>query len=48
MDWTRSSLQPHSTNNNHWGEESLQYLQATGQAVQNNQVPGDLTGKITR
>ena len=39
---------PPSTNNNHWGEEFIQHLQATGQAILNGRVPGDLTGKITR
>ena len=41
-------MQPPNRNNNHWGEEFIQYLQATGQAILNGRVPGDLTGKITR
>ena len=44
----RRNMQPPNTNNNHWGEEFIQYLQATGQAILNGRVPGDLTGKITR
>ena len=44
----RRNMQPPSRNNNHWGEEFIQYLHATGQAILNGRVPGDLTGKITR
>ena len=44
----RRNMQPPNTNSNHWGEEFIQYLQATGQAILNGRVPGDLTGKITR
>ena len=51
-DWPRNfltvprGLSP-STNKNRWGEGFIQYLQATGQAILNGRVPGDLTGKIT-
>ena len=44
----RRNMQAPNTNSNHWGEECIQYLQATGQAILNGRVPGDLTGKITR
>ena len=50
-DWPENFLtvpcrntQPSSTNNNHWGEEFIQYLQAT----MDGRVPGNLNGKITR
>ena len=35
-------------NNIHWGKEFIQCLQATGQAILNVWVPGDLTGNILR
>eukprot|EP00891_Asterochloris_glomerata_P008079 jgi/Astpho2/8079/Aster-03025 len=44
----RRNMQHPNTNSNHWGEEFIQYLQATGQAILNGRGPGDLTGKITR
>ena len=44
----RRNMQPPSRNNNHWGEGIIQYLHATGQAILNGRVPGDLIGKITR
>ena len=44
----RRNMQAPNRNNNHWGEKFIQYLQATGQAILNGQVSGDLTGKITR
>ena len=44
----RRNMQPSNTNGTHWGEEFIQYLQATSQAILNGRVPGDLTGKITR
>eukprot|EP00891_Asterochloris_glomerata_P007320 jgi/Astpho2/7320/Aster-01622 len=31
----RRNMQPPNTNSNHWGEEFIQYLQATGQAILN-------------
>ena len=44
----RRNMQPPSTSNSHWGEEFIQCLHATGQAILNGRGPGDLTGKITR